>query len=129
MNQNTLLQMKQKYEEKLVSTLAEALKFNPENISAIWSIDKTEINIKLSANKDITTYNFIYTENNLIATMSHYSIIVDSNNIITGVEAQKSNIDLNTMVQLHTLITQTLTDKFEPDPEYENSKDTSELAE
>ena len=97
MNKEELLIIKSNYEQQIVNELSEALQIEAKNITAQWSFEATSIYIKLINGKNVNNYHFIYTDSNLTAQLTAYSVITTPEGLVCGIQSQPATIDLNTM--------------------------------
>jgi hypothetical protein len=118
MNQETVQQLKNYYETRLIDELSTLLNYDKTCFSALWQLDKTEVHIVVQNKEVLSTFHLTY-DNTLTIAMKGQRILLAGQTIV-GLEVLNSSIDLNTFNQINNIFATVLNESL-PETEAQES--------
>jgi hypothetical protein len=104
MNAQDVKELKKTYEEAIVEQIATALKVQPQQITANWSLEQTTVDLRLfDNNNNITNFQFQYTDDNFVISTSSYQAVL-SGEMVVGIVAGTATVNLYTLEAIRTII-------------------------
>ena len=125
MNKETVVKMKNFYENAIINKMVEVLGANPNNVTASWSTEETRVRVDMTNHDNVVIYGFSYKDNNLTVEMESYKVLFSDEKEgkhLTGIQSKSCSVDVNTIVALQNIFKETLEQEFveEASPETES---------
>lgn len=115
MNKETVVKMKNFYENAISNKMVEVLGANPNNVTASWSTEETKVRVDMTNHDNVVIYGFSYKDNNLTVEMESYKVLFSDDKEsqhLTGIQSKSCSVDVATMVALQNIFKETLEQEF-----------------
>lgn len=115
MNKETVVKMKNFYENAIINKMVEVLGANPNNVTASWSTEETRVRVDMTNHDNVVIYGFSYKDNNLTVEMESYKVLFSDEKEgrhLTGIQSKSCSVDVNTIVALQNIFKETLEQEF-----------------
>ena len=115
MNKETVVKMKNFYENAISNKMVEILGANSNNVTASWSTEETKVRVDMTNHDNVVIYGFSYKDNNLTVEMESYKVLFSDEKEgqhLTGIQSKSCSVDVNTMVALQNIFKETLEQEF-----------------